>query len=158
MITSKCVPRMYCTPKIHKPGTLLRPIVDYTGSIKYATSRSVADILASLTGKTEHHVSNSQQLLVTSLRYLWRKVKSSIPRCGFTFHQSDRDIDETLNIIRERLESDRDLKKRTLLTVNMLMISWNSSNFSASPSTLFSVVKYIANVSAQQSWVLGLLC
>ena len=40
----------------------LEPIVDYTGSIGYATSRSVADILVSLTGKTEHHVFNSQQL------------------------------------------------------------------------------------------------
>jgi len=37
--TMEKVPRMYCTPKVHKQGTPLRPIVDYTGSIGYNTSR-----------------------------------------------------------------------------------------------------------------------
>jgi len=31
------VPRMYCTPKIHRTGNQLRPIVDYTGSIGYSS-------------------------------------------------------------------------------------------------------------------------
>ena len=60
--TSESIPRMYCTPKIHKQGTPLHPIVDYTGSIGYATSRSMRNIFAPLTGKTDHHVVNSQQL------------------------------------------------------------------------------------------------
>ena len=30
--TAENVPRLYCTPKIHKPGTPLRPIVDYTST------------------------------------------------------------------------------------------------------------------------------
>jgi len=37
--TTEKVPRMYCTPKVHKQGTPLRPIVDYTSSIGYSTSR-----------------------------------------------------------------------------------------------------------------------
>ena len=60
--TSEKVPRMYCTPKIHKQGTPLRPIVDYTGSIGYNTSRYLADILNKITGKTEHHIINSVHL------------------------------------------------------------------------------------------------
>ena len=50
--TAENVPRMYCTPKIHKTGNLLRPIVAYTGrsSIGYRTSRALADILAPLVG------------------------------------------------------------------------------------------------------------
>jgi len=59
--TTENTPRMYCTPKIHKEGTPLRPIVDYTGSIAYNTSRALVDILAPLMGKTDHHVKNSQE-------------------------------------------------------------------------------------------------
>jgi len=29
--TTENTPRMYCTPKIHKEGTPVRPTVDYTG-------------------------------------------------------------------------------------------------------------------------------
>lgn len=63
--TSEVVPRMYCTPKIHKQGTPLRPIVDYTGSVGYNTSRYLADILSNVVGKTEHHVRNSSHLAQT---------------------------------------------------------------------------------------------
>ena len=60
--TTENVPRLYCTPKIHKEGTPLRPIVDYTGSVGYNTSRALVDLLSPLIGKTEHHVHNSKQL------------------------------------------------------------------------------------------------
>ena len=56
------IPKMYCTPKIHKTGNPLRPIVDYTGSIGYNISRALADLLAPLVGKTKYHVQNSKQL------------------------------------------------------------------------------------------------
>ena len=60
--TSEVIPRMYCTPKIHKQGNSLRPIVDYCGSIGNNTSRSLADILGPLVGNTEYHVKNSKHL------------------------------------------------------------------------------------------------
>ena len=60
--TTETVPRMYCTPKIHKKDNPLRPIVDYTGTMAYNTSRALADILSPLIGKTEHHVKNSKHL------------------------------------------------------------------------------------------------
>ena len=53
---------MYCTPKIHKNNCPLRPIVDYTGTIGYNTSRWLADILGGLVGKTKHHFQNSKHL------------------------------------------------------------------------------------------------
>ena len=31
--TAENIPRLYCTPKIHKPNNPLRPIVDYTATI-----------------------------------------------------------------------------------------------------------------------------
>ena len=36
--TVENIPRLYCTPKIHKQNTPLRPIVDYTNTIGYSTS------------------------------------------------------------------------------------------------------------------------
>ena len=63
--TSESIPRMYCTPlylKNTQAGDPTSPIVYYTGSIGYATSRYMAHILAPLIGKTDHHVANSQQL------------------------------------------------------------------------------------------------
>ncbi|XP_072048537.1 uncharacterized protein [Amphiura filiformis] len=60
--TAENVPRIYATPKIHKEGNKVRPIVDYTGSIAYQNSRALADILAPLVGTTEHHVLNSKNL------------------------------------------------------------------------------------------------
>ena len=60
--TAENVPRMYCTPKIHKPDNPLRPIVDYTGSIGYNVSRSLADLLAPVVGKTTHNITNAMHL------------------------------------------------------------------------------------------------
>ena len=60
--TAENIPRLYCTPKIHKSGTPLRPIVDYTNTTGYCTSRWLADILGILVGKTKHHVQNSKHL------------------------------------------------------------------------------------------------
>ncbi len=40
------------TYKIHEPGTPLRPIVDYTGSISYTLLRSIENLLAPIVGKT----------------------------------------------------------------------------------------------------------
>ena len=58
--TSENVSRMYCTPKIHKENNPLRPIVDYTGSIGYNTSRYLADILGPLVGNTQYYVKKLQ--------------------------------------------------------------------------------------------------
>ena len=61
-LTSEATPRLHCTPKIHKANNPPRPIVDYTGSIGYNTSRVLADLLGPLVGTTEHHVKNSEEL------------------------------------------------------------------------------------------------
>ncbi len=65
--TISCFPRQkifreYGTPKIHKPGNKVRPIVDFTGTIGYQTSRALADIVSPLVGGTEYHVKNSKHL------------------------------------------------------------------------------------------------
>ncbi len=60
--TDENVPRLYCTPKIHKPNAPLRPIVDYTATIGNETSKCLADILGPMVGNSKHHVRNSKHL------------------------------------------------------------------------------------------------
>ena len=115
--TSENVPRMYCTPKVHKPGNPLRPIVDYTGSIGYSTSRYLADILAPLLSKTECHVQNSKDFA--------EAVLGLTIQDGDIFNSHDvvslftnTPIDDTIEIIRKRLSEDTTLGDRTNLTVD----------------------------------------
>ena len=54
--TTGNTPRLYCTTKIHKKDNPVRPIVDYTDSLGYETSRALADLLNPLIGNTKHHV------------------------------------------------------------------------------------------------------
>ena len=118
--TAENVPRIYGSPKIHKDGTPLRPIVDYLGSIAYNVSRSLADILGPLVGKTEHHVLNSKQFAeeMTNITVEDFEIMNSHDVISLF---TKTPIEQTLRIIRSRLEQDRDLKNRTKLTVNDLM-------------------------------------
>ena len=116
--TSEATTRLYCTPKIHKANNLLRPIVDYTGSIGYNTSRALADLLGPLVGSTEHHVKSSKELD--------EELSSATLEQEGIFNCHDvvslftkTPLQETLTIIRERL--DQDLKKRTNLEVDDIM-------------------------------------
>ena len=114
--TAENVPRMYCTRKIHKPDNPLRPIVDYTGSIGYNMSRSLADLLAPIVGKTTHNITNSKHL---ASEMAWVMIEQDEM---FLLHDvvslfTNTPIDDTLHIIRERLEEDATLKLRTKLQV-----------------------------------------
>lgn len=49
---NEITPNIYGAPKIHKNGAPLRPIVNAIGSPMYSLAKYVANILASLVGKT----------------------------------------------------------------------------------------------------------
>ena len=108
---------MYCTPKIHKEDVPLRPIVDYTGSIAYNLSRSLADLLQPLVGNTDHFVKNSSHLV--------ESLKDEVLGEGERFVSYDvvslftnTPVDEAVEIIQGRLEQDTTLKDRTFLDVS----------------------------------------
>lgn len=61
--TANITPRIYGTPKIHKPRAPLRPIVDSIGSVTYNLSKYLANIIKPLLGNTEQHCENSKQLV-----------------------------------------------------------------------------------------------
>ena len=114
------VPRMYCTPKIHKEGNPLRPIVDYTGSIGYRTSRALAGILAPIVGKSEHHLNNSKDLANDMNSIMVEEDEMFISHDVVSLF-TNTPIDLALQVIRERLEGDKELHTRTHLAVEDIM-------------------------------------
>ncbi|XP_060074957.1 uncharacterized protein LOC132554659 [Ylistrum balloti] len=118
--TAENTPRIYCTPKIHKQGNPLRPIVDYTGSIGYNVSRSLADILGPLVGKSEHHVRNSKHLAEAMSTIMIQEDEQFISHDVVSLF-TNTPIDDALKIIQKRLESDRSWRKNTNLQIKDIM-------------------------------------
>ncbi len=114
--TSDSTPRLYGSPKIHKEGTPFRPIVDYTGSMGYPTSRFLADIVGPLVGENDHNVNNSKELA--------EELGELLVEEGYIFNSHDviqlftkTPIEDALEITRDRLKNDKTLKDRTKLDV-----------------------------------------
>ncbi|XP_072022070.1 uncharacterized protein [Amphiura filiformis] len=108
--TAENVPRLYCTPKIHKPNAPLRPIVDYTSTIGYASSKCLADILAPMVGNSSHHVLNSKALAEESVEVVIEEgdiLNSHDVVSLFTCTP----INRVLDIVKERLKKERWLKE-----------------------------------------------
>ncbi|XP_072018481.1 uncharacterized protein [Amphiura filiformis] len=118
--TAENTPRMYCTPKIHKAGTPLRPIVDYCGSIMYETSKELARILGPLVGQTQHHVKNSKDLADDLAEIMFEEGEEFISHDVVSLF-TNTPIDKSLEIIRQRLIEDKTLSERTKLTVDDVM-------------------------------------
>ena len=93
-----------------QPGTPLRPIVDYTSTIGYSTSRWLADILGTLVGKTIHHVQNSKNLAEELEKFVIDEadiLNSHDVVSLFT----NTPIDQVLDIVKDRLEKEEILKE-----------------------------------------------
>ena len=58
-------PRIYGLPKIHKADVPLRPIVSCVNTFAYDLSAYLANILSTLTGKSEYTVTNSAHFVST---------------------------------------------------------------------------------------------
>ena len=93
------------------------PIVDFTGSIGYSVAKSLADILAPIVGQSEHHVLNSKSL-ADQLKDITVEEDEILNSHDVVALFTNTPIDLTLQIIRDRLELDQDLKNRTLLSID----------------------------------------
>ena len=118
--TAENIPRLYCTTKIHKKDNPVRPIVDFTGSIAYQTSKALAEILAPIVGTTQHHVKNSRQLAedLTGVMIEDNDIFNSHDVVALF---TNTPIDKTLEIIKTKLEKDNTLKNRTKLNTEDIM-------------------------------------
>ena len=103
-----------------RPHVPLRPIVDYTGSIGYATSRSLSDILAPLVGNTAQHVKNSQHLAEEVAEILIEIDENFLSHDVVSLF-TNIPIQKALVIVRSRLNADPTLKDRTKLSVDDIM-------------------------------------
>ena len=101
--------------KIHKQGNPVRPIVDYTGSIAYQTSKALAEILSPIVGKTAHHVLNSMQL-AEKLVGIMIEDNDIFNSHNVVALFTNTLIAKTLKIIRARLEKDDKYRTDSTLT------------------------------------------
>ena len=70
MYPTGCVPsKFYGLPKIHKPGTPLRPIVSSCGLVTFGVAKELAKILKPLVYKSPHHI-NSTRDFVEKVRHI----------------------------------------------------------------------------------------
>ena len=118
--TTNNVPRLYCTPKIYKQDNPLCPIVDYSGSANYNLGRSLADLLNPLMGQTEHHLQNSKDLK-KKLEDVQLQEGEILISHDIVSLFTNVPIQESLNVIRSRLEQDDTLKDRTRLSVDDIL-------------------------------------
>ena len=114
--TANITPRIYGTPKIHKKDIPLRPIVDSIGSITYNLSKALVEIIKPLLGQTEHHCRNSKQLAQQLQSHKVETDEILISHDVVSLF-TKTPVDVTINIVQNRLSTDKTLRKRTNLTV-----------------------------------------
>ena len=96
-------------PKIHKPPPVpLRQIVASRGSITYEVSKFVAAILAPLVGTTPYHIKNSHDL-TEKLSHVHLEEDETIVSHDVVALFPSVPVDDSINIIKNRLEGDNTL-------------------------------------------------
>ena len=101
----------------HKKNNPLRPIVSIKGSVSYVVAKELARILNPLTGKTTHHVSNSKEFAEEIKKYKLEKDECIISYDVSALFTSIP-VKSALNIIKNILEQDQELKNRTSMAIN----------------------------------------
>ena len=112
---------MYGLPKIHKLDTPLRPIVSSCGSVTYGVAKAFAKILKPLVGKSPHHI-NSTQDFVEQVKHITLAPRECLSSYEVSSLFTSVPVYPALNIIRDLLDKDHTLKKRTVLAVNDIIL------------------------------------
>ena len=113
--TSAVPPKFYGLPKIHKVGTLLRPIVSSRGSITYGVAKELAYIIKPLVGQSPHHLKNThfaQQLQGKRLEP-GEVITSFDAKALFT----SVPVLPAIQIVKQRLQQDTTLPQRTSMSI-----------------------------------------
>ena len=118
--TSEEVPKFYGLPKVHKNACPLRPIVACRGSISYDVAKFTADIISPLVGQSGHHLQNSKDL-VDKLKNFQLESGEVLVSYDVTALFTCTPVQESLTIIKDRLNNDNTLSDRTDLSVEQIM-------------------------------------
>ena len=122
MYPTGCVPpKFYGLPKIHKPDTPLRAIVSSYGSVTYGVAKEPAKILKPLVGKSLHHI-NSTQDFVEQAKQIILEPGECLSSYDVSALFTSVPIDPALTIIKDLLEKDTTLKKRTVMEVSDIIL------------------------------------
>ena len=114
-------PQFYGLPKVHKPDTPLRPIVSSCGSVTYGVAKELAKILKTLVGKSPHHI-NSTQDFVEQVRHLTLVPGECLSSYDVSALFSSVPIDPALKIIKDLLVKDPNLKDRTVIGIDDIIL------------------------------------
>ena len=112
--TSDMIPRLYNSLKIHKKGTLLMPIVNYTGSMAYSLSRALANLLKPLVGKMECFVKNTTSFTM-DIRDIRREEYEIMNLHDMVCLFTNVPIKEALEVIGRHLREDETLSEHIRL-------------------------------------------
>ena len=118
--TGAVSPKFYGLPKIHKLGIPLRPIVSSTGTVTYSTAKELAKILKPLVGMSTHHVHNTRDF-VEHLKDVRLKQGECIISYDVTALFTSVPIQPVLNIIQQKLASNKDLQQRTTMSIKHII-------------------------------------
>ena len=113
--TSSTIPRFYGLPKVHKVGAPLRPIVASRGSLTYGIARHVADILSPIVGKNGYSLKNSAEM-VKELQDCRLDETDVLVSYDVTALFTSVPVDQSLDVIYDRLCADPSLSDRTNMT------------------------------------------
>ncbi|XP_072048791.1 uncharacterized protein [Amphiura filiformis] len=118
--TTEEVPKVYGTPKIHKPEAPLRPIVSSIGSLSYNAAKVLANILSPLVGKTDHHIHNSGEF-VEKVKNLEVPPGQKLISYDVSALFTSIPVPDAIQAVRDKLEKDATLKDRTPLKIKHIL-------------------------------------
>ena len=113
-------PKFYGLPKIHKPNVPLRPIVASRGSATYNLAQHLTEILKPLVCNTQHHVLNSSSF-IQEIKDLRLDPNDDLISFDVVSLFTNVLVDETCNIINQKLLDDISLHEHTQLSVDEII-------------------------------------
>ena len=111
----------YGLPKIHKPEPILvRSFASSIDSVTYKLAKYAASVLGPLVGTTPHHIENTRDFVekIKGFKLQEDEVLTSYDVAAL-FTSIPPDV--TIQVVRNRLESDQTLQERTNLSVDNLI-------------------------------------
>ena len=112
-------PKFYELPKIHKPGTPLRPTVSSWGTVTYGTAKELTRILKSLVGMSPYHVLNTRDF-VQHLKDIGFQQDECIISYNVKALFTSVPIHPAINI-KSKLSKGKDLQERTSMAIHHII-------------------------------------